>query len=90
MLYMVIERFRDGDPIPVYRRFRERGRMAPKGVMYLGSWITTDLRSCYQLMDAPDLTSLNEWMAQWKDIVDFEVLPVMTSDEAKAAFEPRL
>ncbi len=90
MLYMVIERFKDGDAIPVYRRFRERGRMAPKGVMYLGSWITTDLRSCYQLMDAPDMNRLNEWIAQWQDIVDFEVLPVMTSDEAKAVLEPRL
>jgi len=90
MHYMIIERFRDGDPVPVYRRFRERGRMAPEGVRYLGSWVTTDLSLCYQVMECDERRLLDEWLANWQDLVDFEVIPVLTSAEAAAAVAPRL
>jgi len=90
MHYMIIERFRDGDPVPVYRRFRERGRMAPEGVRYLASWVTTDLSSCYQVMECDERGLLDEWLANWQDLVDFEVIPVLTSAEAAAAVAPRL
>ena len=90
MHYMIIERFRDGDPVPVYRRFRERGRMAPEGVRYLASWVTTDLSSCYQVMECDERRLLDEWLANWEDLVDFEVIPVLTSAEAAAAVAPRL
>jgi hypothetical protein len=83
MLYMVIEDFR-GDPAPVYRRFRERGRMAPEGLRYLGSWVTADVRRCYQVMECDDPALLQQWMDCWKDIVDFEVVAVVTSAEAAA------
>lgn len=83
MLFMVIERFRNGDPRPVYERFAERGRMAPEAVSYVNSWVTDDLTTCYQVMDSPTRVMLDEWIANWKDIVDFEVLPVITSPEAK-------
>lgn len=85
MLYMVIERFRGGDPVPVYRRFRESGRMAPDGLRYVGSWVTEDLGGCYQLMECDDRALLDEWTARWADLVDFEVVPVMTSADAQAA-----
>jgi len=85
MLYMVIERFRGADPRPVYRRFAERGRMAPEGLTYVSSWVTDDLRRCYQVMECDDRALLEEWMANWRDIVDFEVVPVITSSEAAAA-----
>ena len=90
MLFLVIETFRDGDPRPVYRRFAERGRLAPAGLAYVSSWVTEDLRRCFQVMECDDRALLEEWMAQWRDIVDFEVVPVVTSAEAAAqAFPPR-
>ena len=83
-LYMVIENFRDGDSAPVYRRFRERGRMAPEGLTYVSSWVTDDLTRCYQVMETRDRALLDAWMSKWSDIVDFEVHPVLTSQEAAA------
>jgi hypothetical protein len=89
MLYMIIEHFR-GDPAEVYRRFRDRGRLAPDGVRYVNSWVTPDLRRCYQVMDCEDPGDLQQWMDRWGDLVDFEVIPVITSSEAAAAIAPRL
>jgi len=90
MLYMVIESFRDGNPVPVYRRFRERGRMMPDGIEYRGSWVTHDLRRCFQIMECDDRALLDRWMANWSDITEFEVIQVMTSEEAAAAVAPKL
>ena len=81
-LYMIVERFRNGDAAPVYRRFRERGRMAPEGLAYISSWVTEDLSTCYQLMETADRALLDDWMRNWTDLVEFEVHPVMTSQEA--------
>lgn len=85
MLYMVIETFRGGDPVPVYRRFRDQGRMMPAGIEYRGSWVTADLRRCYQVMECDDRRLLDQWMANWRDLTDFEVIPVVTSEAAAAA-----
>lgn len=82
MLFLIIERFRNGDPVPVYRRFRERGRLAPEGLNYVNSWVTPDLTTCYQVMECDDRAMLDQWLANWSDIVEFEVLPVITSPEA--------
>jgi hypothetical protein len=90
MRYLVIEHFRDGDARPVYRRFRDRGRLAPDGLTYVASWVTTDLTRCYQIMECDDRRDLDAWIAQWADIVDFEVMPVLTSAEAAAAIAPEL
>lgn len=84
MLYLVIERFRGGDAVPVYRRFRERGRLAPEGLNYVNSWVTADLDRCYQVMECAQRALLDAWIAQWADLVDFEVVPVITSAEAAA------
>ena len=85
MLYMIVEHFRGGDAVPVYRRFRDRGRLAPEGLRYVASWVTDDLRHCYQVMECDDRALLDAWMAAWADLVDFEVIPVVTSAEAAAA-----
>ena len=90
MLYMIVEHFRGGDPLPVYRRFRDRGRLAPDGLRYVSSWVTDDLRHCWQVMECDDESLLRQWIAAWDDIVDFEVFPVVTSAEAAAAIAPRL
>ena len=90
MLFMIVERFRGGDPVPVYRRFRDRGRLAPDGLKYLGSWVTNDLTACYQVMECDDRRQLDEWMENWQDLTDFEVTEVVTSAEAYARLAPRL
>ena len=90
MLFMVIEHFKGGDPIPIYRRFRDRGRMAPDDVRYVNSWVTSDLTACYQVMDAPDRARLDEWLQRWQDLVDFDVVPVMTSADAGEMVAGRL
>jgi hypothetical protein len=90
MLYMIVEHFRNGDAVPVYRRFRDRGRLAPEGLQYVASWVTLDLRDCYQVMECDDEKLLHEWLDHWRDLVDFEVIPVMTSADARAAVGPRL
>ena len=83
MLFLIIEHFRNGDAVPVYRRFRDRGRLAPEGLTYLASWVTSDLTRCYQVMDCSDPALLDAWMAGWSDLVDFEVIPVITSAERR-------
>jgi hypothetical protein len=90
MLFMVIERFRNGDPIPVYRRFRDRGRLAPDGLKYIASWVDSRMECCYQVMEADDRVLLDQWMANWSDLVEFEVHPVMTSADAADRIAPRL
>jgi len=90
MLFMVVERFKNGDAVPVYRRFRETGRMTPDGLTYVGSWVTADLSCCFQIMESPDRALLDEWIARWADLVDFDIIPVMTSAEAVATVAPLL
>ena len=90
MLYMVEERFRGGDPVPVYRRFRDAGRLAPEGLRYVASWVSTDLARCWQVMECDDRALLDAWIARWADLVEFTVHPVMTSADAAAAVAPRL
>lgn len=90
MLFIVVERFRGGDPIPVYRRFRDAGRLAPEGLRYVGSWVAVDLTRCYQIMECDDRGLLDVWLEKWSDIVDFEVIPALTSADAAAAVAPRL
>jgi len=87
---MIVEHYRNRDPVPVYRRFRDRGRLAPEGLTYVGSWITEDLGTCYQVMECRERALLDAWMEQWRDLVDFEVIPVLSSAEVQARVAPRL
>jgi hypothetical protein len=79
---MVIEHFKNKDAVAVYRRFRERGRMAPAGLAYISSWVDEALERCYQVMETDDRALLDAWMSNWSDLVDFEVHCVITSKEA--------
>jgi hypothetical protein len=85
MLYMVIERFKNRDAQAVYRRFRERGRMLPDGLAYRGSWVETNNDRCFQIMECDDPALLQQWAKNWDDLVDFEFVPVRTSQDAAAA-----
>ena len=89
-LYMVVEHFKNKDALPVYRRFREHGRMAPEGLAYVSSWVDDKYERCYQLMETHDRRLLEQWMARWNDLVEFEVYPVMPSKEAAEKIAPRL
>ena len=84
MQFLIVEHFRNGNASPVYERFRQHGRLAPAGLTYVNSWVTADLTRCYQVMECEDRGLLEQWMAAWKDLVEFEVLPVITSAEAAA------
>jgi hypothetical protein len=88
MLYMVVERFRNRDAEAVYRRFRERGRMMPEGLEFIGSWVETNCDRCFQLMESPSLALLDEWAASWGDLVEFEFVPVIPGKEMAARFTP--
>jgi hypothetical protein len=90
MLYMIIESFKNRDPVPVYRRFRDQGRLAPEDVKYISSWVTLDLVRCYQVMECEDRHLLDQWIARWSDLVDFEVLSVITSAQAVERITPKL
>jgi hypothetical protein len=87
---MIIEHFRNQDPVPVYRRFRDRGRLAPDGLQYVSSWVDVKLERCFQLMEAENPVSLEAWIANWSDLVEFEVYPVISSKEAVERLSSRL
>jgi hypothetical protein len=90
MLYMVVEHFKNQDPLPVYRRFRDHGRLAPEGLQYVSSWVDEKLERCFQLMETDDRSLLDEWISKWSDIVSFEVYPVMSSKDAAERVRPLL
>jgi len=90
VLYMVIEHFKNNDAKAVYRRFRDRGRMAPEGLSYLESWVETNFGRCFQLMECDDPGLIEEWAAHWRDLVEFEFVPVRRSKEAAAIIAPEL
>jgi hypothetical protein len=88
MLFLIIEHFKGGDPRPVYARFREHGRLAPPGLEYVNSWVTTDLTRCYQVMECSDRALLDAWMSCWADLARFDVVEVVSSmDAARAVLE---
>ncbi len=80
---MIIERFHPGKEKAMYRRFAEKGRMLPEGVNYINSWLNEPVTICYQVMESESSEKLQEWIDQWKDLVDFEVVPVISSEQAK-------
>ena len=82
MVYMVIERFKQGAAPDIYRRFREKGRMMPAGLEYVSSWIDSDFKVCWQLMQTEDFALFHRWIASWCDLIDFEIVAVRTSTEA--------
>ena len=90
VLYMIVEHFKNRDAVPVYRRFRDKGRMMPDGLFYLSSWIDEKLERCYQLMETQDRALLDRWMANWSDLMDFEVYPVLSSKEVVERINARL
>ena len=83
---MVVEHFKDRDPGPVYKRFAEQGRLMPDGLRYINSWIEVGMDRCFQVMECDDVALLQEWISKWSDLVDFEVVPVVSSQEMQRLF----
>ena len=91
MLFMVIERFRDNDMVPAYRRLHKSGRFLPDGLEYVDSWVEANFSRCFQLMRCDDLKLIQAWILEWRGAgVTFEVVPVLTSKETRAVVEPHL
>ena len=91
MLFMVVERFRDNDMVPVYQRLRQAGRSLPEGLEYIDSWVAADFSHCFQLMRCDDLKLIQAWILEWRGTgVTFEIVPVVTSAEARAVVDPHL
>jgi hypothetical protein len=88
MLFMVIERFKGGNPRQVGERFRSQGRLLPQGVVCHASWMEAAGTRCFQVMEAPDQDSLKVWTRRWDDLVDFEIVPVLTSSDFWSKIQP--
>ena len=90
MQFMVIEVFRNQDAKAVYRRFREKGRMMPDGLKFVSSHVAADLSRCFQLMECDDISLLQRWVAEWSNLMAFEIVPVVPGKDTAAALEGRL
>jgi hypothetical protein len=90
VLFMVIEHFRNRDAKAIYRRFRDHGRMAPEGLVYVNSWIEANFDRCFQLMECDDPRLFQEWIARWGDLADLEIVPVVPSKETAETIAPYL
>jgi len=83
MLYMIIEKFHSDKVKDLYKRFDEKGRLMPEGLTYINSWIDERITTCFQVMETDSIDNIHEWISHWKDLVDFEIIPVITSAQAK-------
>jgi hypothetical protein len=90
MLYMIIEHFHPGKAPDIYRRFRDQGRLAPEGLRYIASWVDLEFHRCFQVMETDDEGLFRQWSDNWKDLSDFQIIPVRTSEQAAAAIAPEL
>ena len=90
MLFMVIETFRDQNAKAVYRRFRDKGRMMPEGLKFVGSWVSADVGRCFQLMETDDVKQLQSWVAEWSDLAAFEIVPVTPGKDTAEALAGQL
>jgi Protein of unknown function (DUF3303) len=91
MLFMIIERFKDNDILPIYQRIRDEGRMFPEGLKYIDSWVEPNLSRCFQLMECNDLRLLQEWILNWRGFgATFEIVPVVSSKETREVVDPLL
>jgi hypothetical protein len=88
MLFVVIERFKDRNPEPIYARLRDQGRSMPEGLKYIESWIEVNFERCFQLMKCDDAALLQRWILQWRDLMEFEIVPVSPSKVVREMFSP--
>lgn len=90
MLFMVVEDFRGRDRKAIYRRFKDRGRLMPEGLRFVSSFVAADMSRCFQLMETDDVTLFQRWVAEWCDLGEFEIVPVVAGKETAEALGPQL
>ncbi len=90
MLFMVVERFRNQDARSVYARFHEKGRLMPDRLTFHGSWVSADLGRCFLIMECDEVTALQKWVAEWSDLVEFEIVPVVTGEQVSEALRTQM
>ncbi|MCW4041105.1 MAG: DUF3303 domain-containing protein [Candidatus Bathyarchaeota archaeon] len=90
MLFMIIETFKNQDVHAIYHRLKTHGRLLPEGIQFIDSWVEASLQRCFQLMECQDLRALQEWVIQWNDLIEFEIVPVLTSHETQQLVTPYL
>ncbi len=91
MLFMLIERFRDNDMLPIYKRLRDQGRLLPEGLTYVDSWIEPNFGRCFQLMECADLRLFQQWVLEWRGLgATIEIVPVVPSKETREVVAPFL
>lgn len=91
MQFMLIERFKDNDMVPIYKRIRDQGRMLPEGLRYVDSWVEPNFSRCFQVMECDDLKLMQEWILAWRGHgITFEVIPVLNSSETRDVVAPHL
>lgn len=91
MLFMVIERFKDNDMLPIYQRLRTESRLLPEGLKYIDSWVEPNFSRCFQVMECDDLRLFQEWVLQWRGYgATIEIIPVVSSKETQAIVAPYL
>lgn len=90
MLFMIIERFKDRDPKPIYHHLRDKGRGLPEGLKYIDSWIEPNFDRCFQIMECDDPRLLQEWILHWGDLASFEIVPVVPSKQTRELVESKL
>ena len=64
MQFMMIENFKNNDPLPVYQRARAEGRLTPDNFEFVDSWVDEKLGRCFQIMRREERALLDEWVAQ--------------------------
>ena len=82
MLYMVVEKFKEGAAPQIYRRAQAKGRLLPEGLHYVSSWVDLEFKRCFQVMETDDPSLFTVWIREWADLAEFEIVPVRTSAEA--------
>ena len=91
MLFMIIERFRDNDMLPIYKRVRDEGRSLPEGLTYVDSWVEPNFARCFQLMECDDLRLFQRWVVTWRGSgVTMEIVPVVSSAATREVVAPYL
>ena len=90
MLFMVVEQFRNQDAKTIYRRLRDKGRMMPDGLKFVSSFVTADVARCFQLMECDDITHLQRWVAEWSDLMECEIVPVVAGKDTATALAAML
>jgi len=86
MLYMVIKTYWPGAKDQIDARLEQEGRMLPRGLRHVGSWLEQGGNRCFDLMETEDKKLFSQWTAKWRDLFEFRIIPV---EESHGAAAPR-